>query len=62
MSNSVVVIATFPDSLLRAPIVYPMAVVKGRLRPKVKATIGFFQSKAAAAVFQRHGFRVFTTF
>jgi len=58
MSNGVEVIATLPDSLLRTPIVYPMAVVKGRLTPEVAAVLRFFQSNESAAVFQRYGFRV----
>jgi molybdate transport system substrate-binding protein len=58
VSDGVEVIATLPDSLLRASIVYPVAVVKGRLRPEVDAAMRFFQSKEAVAVFQRYGFRV----
>lgn len=58
MSRDVRVIATLPDSLLHMPIVYPMAVVKGRLTPDVEAVMRFFQSREAAAVFERHGFRM----
>jgi molybdate transport system substrate-binding protein len=58
MSDGVEMLATLPDSLLRAPIVYPMAVVKGRLTPEVETIMHFFQSKEATAVFQKYGFRV----
>lgn len=58
MSRGVKVIATLPDSLLQVPIVYPMAVVKGRLTPEVEAVMRFFQSEEAIAVFERHGFRM----
>jgi molybdate transport system substrate-binding protein len=58
ISNDVEVIATLPDSLLHVPIVYPMAIVKGQRTPIVDAAMHFFQSDEAAAVFQRHGFRV----
>ena len=58
ISDGVAVIATLPDSLLHTPIVYPIAIVKGRHTPKVEAAMHFFQSDTAAAVFQRYGFRV----
>ncbi len=58
ISDGVEVIATLPDSLLHTPIVYPIAIVKGRRTPTVKAAMHFFQSDTAAAVFQRYGFRV----
>ena len=44
--------------LLSTPIVYPIAIVKGRRTQTVKAAMHFFQSDTAAAVFQRYGFRV----
>lgn len=53
------VIATLPDSLLQVPIVYPIAVVKGRQSPEVDAVLHFLQSAEADSVFQRFGFRVF---
>lgn len=58
MDAGVEVLATLPDSLLGAPIVYPVAVVKGQLTPDVKKVLAFFQSDEAVAVFQRYGFRV----
>ena len=58
ISDGVAVIATLPDSLLHTPIVYPIAIVKGRRTPAVAAAMHFFQSDTAAAVFQRYGFRV----
>ena len=58
ISDGVAVIATLPDSLLHTPIVYPIAIVKGRHTPTVEAAMHFFQSDTAAAVFQRYGFRV----
>jgi len=58
MSKGVAVIATLPDSLLQMPIVYPVAVVKGRRRPEVDALMRFFQSDEAVGVFEQHGFQV----
>ena len=58
ISNGVAVIATLPDSLLHTPIVYPIAIVKGRHTPTVEAAMHFFQSDTAAVIFQRYGFRV----
>ena len=58
ISDGVAVIATLPDSLLSTPIVYPIAIVKGRHTPAVDTAMHFFQSDTAAAVFQRYGFRV----
>ena len=60
ISDGVEVIATLPDSLLSASVVYPVAVVKGRRTPDVDAAMQFFQSEEAAAVFQHYGFRVLT--
>ncbi len=60
MSKGVEVIATLPDSLLLTPIVYPVAVVKGRHRPEVDALIRFLESDEAVSVFQKYGFRVLT--
>ena len=58
ISDGVAVIATLPDSLLHTPIVYPIAIVKGRHTPTVEAAMQFFQSDTAATVFQRYGFRM----
>ena len=58
ITDGVAVIVTLPDSLLHTPIVYPIAIVKGRHTPTVEAAMHFLQSDTAAAVFQRYGFRV----
>ena len=58
ISDGVAVIATLPDSLLSTPIVYPIAIIKGRHTPAVDTAMHFFQSDIAAAVFQKYGFRV----
>ena len=58
ISDGVAVIATLPDSLLSTPIVYPIAIVKGRHTPAVDTAMRFFQSDTAAAIFQKYGFRV----
>ena len=58
ISDGIAVIATLPDSLLGTPIVYPIAIVKGRRTPTAEAAMQFFQSDTAAAIFQRYGFRV----
>ena len=58
ISDGVEIIATLPDSLLSTPIVYPIAIVKGRRTPTVDTAMQFFQSDIAAAVFQKYGFRV----
>ncbi len=58
ISDGVAVIATLPDSLLHTPIVYPIAIVKGRRTQTAAAAMQFFQSDTAAAIFQRYGFRV----
>ena len=58
ISDGIAVIATLPDSLLSTPIVYPIAIVKGRHTPAVDTAMRFFQSDTAAAIFQRYGFRV----
>ena len=60
ISDRVEVLATLPpDSHL--PIVYPMAVIKGRHRPEVKKTMAFLQSKTALETFQRYGFQALPT-
>jgi molybdate transport system substrate-binding protein len=57
ISDDVAVLATLPlDS--HDPIIYPVAVIKGRYRPAVKKAMAFLQSKPAAETFQRYGFRV----
>ena len=54
-SDRVITIATLPDSLHR-PIVYPVAIVKGRASAKVRSLLAFFGSQTAAAIFRKHGF------
>jgi len=56
--KNVDVIATLPDSLLQKPIVYPLAVMKGRLTPHVASVLRFLESEDADAVFQQYGFKV----
>ncbi len=58
VNKDVDVIATLPDSLLKEPVVYPVAVVKGRRTPEVDAVMRFFLSDKAEAVFRRYGFRM----
>ena len=58
ISKGVEVIATMPDSLLQVPIVYPVAIVKGRRTPEVDVAMRFLQSEDARVVFKRFGFRV----
>ena len=54
ISDKVVVLAACPAST-HAPIVYPVAAVKGA-RPQARAFLQFLRSPEAAAIFQRHGF------
>jgi molybdate transport system substrate-binding protein len=49
------VIATFPPSS-HAPIVYPVAIVRGHDDAASRALLDALQSPAAKAVFQRYGF------
>lgn len=60
ISDGVDVLTTLP-SKSHAPIVYPMAVIKGRHRLATQKAIAFLQSKTAVATFQRYGFRVLQT-
>jgi molybdate transport system substrate-binding protein len=57
ISDDVAVLATLPPES-HDPIVYPVAVIRGRYSPGVKKTMAFLQSKPAAETFQRYGFRV----
>jgi molybdate transport system substrate-binding protein len=57
INDNVAVLATLPPES-HDPIVYPVAVIKGRHSPKVKKAMAFLQSKPAAETFQRYGFRV----
>ncbi len=57
ITDGVRIVAGFPaDS--HPPITYPMAIVTGRGRPEVRKFYDFLISRAAAAVFERHGFAV----
>jgi molybdate transport system substrate-binding protein len=55
--DDVAVLATLPPDS-HDPIVYPVAVIKGRHSPEVKKAMAFLRSKPAAKTFQRYGFRV----
>lgn len=57
ITDGVRLIAVFPaDS--HPPITYPLAIVGGRDRPEVRKFHEFLGSKAAAAIFEGHGFAV----
>ncbi|MEW6750494.1 MAG: molybdate ABC transporter substrate-binding protein [Candidatus Latescibacterota bacterium] len=56
-SRRVDVLAALPDTL-HAPIVYPLAMLRGRDTPAVRRALEVLWGEAAAAVFARHGFRV----
>ena len=56
VSGKVEVVAELPMSV-HGPIVYPVAVVRGRVAEEVEQLLRFFRSPEAAAVFARHGFR-----
>jgi len=60
ISDDVAVLVTLPPESYD-PIIYPVAVIKGRYSPKVKKAMDFLQSKPAAETFQRYGFRVLQT-
>ncbi len=49
------VLDTFAATL-HPPVLYPVAVVKGRLEPAVQALLDFLGGTAARAVWVRHGF------
>ncbi len=49
------IVAEFPEEL-RAPIVYPMAIVRARAAPSVTAFHRHLQSAAAGSIFREHGF------
>lgn len=54
-SARVEVIATLPAET-HAPIVYPVAAIKGPRRAAARRLLGLFQSAEAGAVFQKSGF------
>jgi molybdate transport system substrate-binding protein len=57
ISGHVEVLATLPQES-HDPIVYPVAIIKGRNRPGVKKAMALLQSKPAVETFQRYGFQV----
>jgi molybdate transport system substrate-binding protein len=57
ISDDIAILATLPPDS-HDPIVYPVAVIKGRSRPEVKKAMAFLQSKPAAETFQHYGFQV----
>jgi molybdate transport system substrate-binding protein len=57
ISTAIDVLATLPPES-HAPIIYPVAVIKGRQNPAVQKTLTLLQAKPAAETFQRYGFRV----
>jgi molybdate transport system substrate-binding protein len=57
ISDDVDVLATLPQES-HDPIVYPVAVIKGRNRPEVQKAMALLQSKTAVETFQRYGFQV----
>ncbi|MBN8481448.1 MAG: molybdate ABC transporter substrate-binding protein [Xanthomonadales bacterium] len=51
------VVDTFPQST-HAPIVYPVALLRGNDAASARATLGLLRSDEAKALFERHGFDV----
>lgn len=51
------VVALFPEAS-HAPIVYPVAMVKGNATPRTKVFYDFLRSDEAAAIFAKYGFKV----
>lgn len=56
-NDKVKVLATLPAEA-HAPIVYPVAIVKGHRTEKVNQALAFLQSEEAAQVFEQCGFAV----
>lgn len=56
-SDKVKVLATLPAEA-HAPIVYPVAIVKGHRTDKTVQALAFLQSPEAANVFEKYGFAV----
>lgn len=59
-SERIEILATIPDSLHR-PIVYPLAIVKGRASAKTRRLLFFLSSDLAADLYHKHGFTVLET-
>ena len=57
ISGHVEVLATLPQES-HDPIVYPVAIIKGRNRPEVEKAMALLQSKPAVETFKRYGFQV----
>lgn len=57
MNKNVTVVATAPQSNLKEPVVYPVAMVKKSQHPKqAKAFLKFLQTKKAQTIFSDYGF------
>lgn len=59
-SNRVQILATVSDSLHR-PIVYPIAIVKGRANAETRRLLAFLRSDLAADLYRKHGFVMLET-
>ncbi|MEE3259930.1 MAG: molybdate ABC transporter substrate-binding protein [Candidatus Latescibacterota bacterium] len=59
-SERVEIPATVPDSLHR-PIIYPLAIVKGRANEKTRCLLAFLSSDLAADLYRKHGFTILET-
>ncbi len=57
IASNVRIVAAFPADA-HDPIVYPVAVVKGRYSDQVRRILAFLNSERAGDVFRSHGFRV----
>lgn len=57
VSSKVKVVATFPGAL-HAPVIYPVALVKGRESPAARAFIAFLQGNEAKGIFTKYGFKL----
>jgi molybdate transport system substrate-binding protein len=57
MTNKVVVVDTFPE-ITHAPIVYPLAIVKGHDSAEAQAFRTFMLGDAAKAIYRKYGFDV----
>lgn len=55
IGRNVRVVATFPAEL-SSPIIYPLAIVRGRTSPKVDAVYRFLQGPTARAIWRANGF------
>ena len=60
VSYGIRVVGSFPEAS-HPPVVYPLAIVRGRDRPAVRSFYRFLQGPEAAAQFRALGFRVLVT-